>query len=74
MDRLELLPSTLKQVCELTRHDTPSKRYFAPFLARSMAPYLFMDQRSYADRLLDATEAILERSRVERGSPATAAP
>ena len=60
-DRLNDLPQILMRVYELTRHDTPSDRCCAPFLARSMAPYIFMDERSYADRLLDAVESILDR-------------
>jgi hypothetical protein len=61
VDRLDQLAPTLRQVWELTRNDSPSKRYFAPYLARAMAPYLFMDARSYGGRLLDAVDTILER-------------
>ena len=63
VDDLGRLPSTLMKVYELTRQDTPSKRHFAPSLARSMEPYILMDERSYAERLLDATDAIMDRAK-----------
>lgn len=70
VDELDALPATLKQAYELTRQDTPSKRYFAPSLRDAMAPYIFMDGRSYAERLLEATDKILERApaSIEAGS------
>jgi len=64
IDQLDALPSTLRKLYELTRNDTPSSRHFAPSLARAMEPYLFMDERSYAARLLDATDAIMHRANV----------
>lgn len=59
IDELDTLPSRLRQICELTRNDSSSRRHFAPSLARAMQRYLFTDERSYADRLLQATDAIL---------------
>ena len=59
VDRLSDLPATLEQVYAETREDRPSRRSFAPLLARAMAPYLHMDERSYGRRLLDAADVIL---------------
>jgi len=61
VDQLSDLSQTLEQVYGATREDSPSSRSFAPLLARSMAPFLHMDQRSYGRRLLDAVDVILDR-------------
>ena len=62
VDDLAELSSTLMQIYGRTRHDGPDKRSFAPLLADSMTRYLFIDERSYADRLLEATDVILMTS------------
>ena len=61
VDDLADLSSTLMRLYERTRHDEPGNRSFAPVLANSMARYLCIDERSYADRLLEATDVILNR-------------
>jgi hypothetical protein len=70
VDRLSELPAVLEQVYRATREDTPTHRSFAPQLARAMAPYLHMDERSYGRRLLDAVDSILEREGDDPGSGA----
>lgn len=72
VDELRELPATFSRLHALTRHDGPGRRHFAPALAHSMAPYLFVDRRSYAERLLQATDVILERAGSGRPAPAVA--
>lgn len=64
---LDQIKPLFKKMVERCRDEAPGRRSFAPALKSSMAKYLFMDERSYAQRLNDAVDVIEGVIQQERG-------